>query len=466
MVTVSANYQEKNMHFKQLHLTIIGIVLLLGVLSVTAQSDSQSTFAFVSQSDAVLTFQRITVTDNRIETESYQHELPQYWALGQAAANPHNDWVMLDLRTQNLWALRGVNIATGEFREIANEIIFAPTPNAMSYPAQEFAWSSDGSYFAYNIATDTRVSETNTYLYNVENDVLIQLRSGLIHQTRLAWANHDNHLAIAVTDCTDSSCRHYIDIYDAPTAILVSRYDLSSQLPSIRSAYRSEICELSWSRDDRYLSFASTCDHSDPLATKEIYLLDTSTEVVQRITNFAFPQVSDDEFNYILAYYQTAWITPESLLISTIYDRGENQRSETYLYDVPQDTLNKIADGWVRNIAVNPVSENLAYQLITRDVLDHQFANQIQPIEITNSSEITQTNSIENRQTSIRELGCDPTWSPDGLTLAYYTTENSDCRYNPTTFWFIDTQSGALTAYVPQFENPPFYVISLGWVQP
>lgn len=446
-------------------------VLLLGSQPSVAQEVTATySFGYVYQAQqGEIGIETVDPTTSPVSTNVLKVPIEASWSLADAAQGVGHEWIALAFRVGPAYVMRLVNLTSSEIRDVAAGFLLSPSPDAIMGPQQEFVWSPDGHYLAFNTFSNETGLEprTDTFLYSLVENQTFRLTDDAALQTRLAWSPDSRYLAIATVTCSEE-CGASIDLFDPVTRNRTTSSSITSGAFGANSMGRAGVCHLNWSPDGRYISFMANCDGLEYGYYKEMYLLEVSSGALTQITDFTYQQEVIEPFYSVFADYEPIWVDTEILLISVIQGIGELS-SETFEYNVTTGTLRKVSDQYVTEWAVNPVSQALAFRSIgTNPDLDaYQRQRQSQPVEIAPLEALSEaTAATELLPASITaSAGCDLSWSPDGTILAYSMPSGEVCLSAPQSFGFINSDRGAVTQYVPTFEGgEPFTLMALGWV--
>lgn len=455
----------------KLILAWVTLLLLLVSSSLAAQAVRTSAnynFVYVYQAQqGEIRIGMIDPTTTSVSENVVPISVGEFWSLTDAAKNANNEWIALAFRAGTGYVMRLVNLTTTETRDIASDFLLAPPSTGIMGPQQEFVWSPDGRYLAFNTYKPGTEPRTDTLLYSLDANQTITLTDDAAWQTRLAWSPDSRQLAIATVTCTEN-CVASIDLYDPSSNTRTASLNITPDAFGANSPGRAGVCHLQWSPDGRYISFMANCDGLEYAAYKEMYVLEVVSGTLTQITHITYEQDPIVPNYAVFADYEPIWVDNNILLISTIHGIGENIRSETLEYNVTTGTLNKISDQYVVEWAVNPVSQQLAFRSIGTNPNDYQHQRESQPVEIVPLTALSRVTTARDMLPAslTTSPGCNLMWSPDGAVLAYSIPKTDHCLSSPQGFRFVNTESGAVTDYAPSFNgSAPFTVIAMGWVE-
>ncbi len=339
---------------------------------------------------------------------------PDDHLLDIALASPDGQWIALVLFSPyGQSVIRLVNVNNAEIIDIPMEVGFGivieyEEPELLGQ-LQGIAWSPNGLYLGF-IGDDGETA--NLYAYDMAHRMLIQITSDNRKYT-LAWSPDSQHLATSSTDCSSGLCNIQIETYN---------FD-SRQREAIASVGLGgtgglvALCQIRWSPDNRYVSFAKSCDILDNASPKELYLLDSVENRLIQLTDYTTiaiqpPGAPIDFYPIRWAAYDPVWVDNHTMLVGSVHaeDTVDTAISQIIAYDVQTQTQSILRDDIMStHWAINPVSRAIAFHSVT----DYRRPQNHIDVQVA-----TYANGVLS--TSITApAGCDLAWSPDGEYLAY-----------------------------------------------
>ncbi len=331
-----------------------------------------------------------------------------------ALASPDGQWIALVLFSPyGQSVIRLVNVNNAEIIDIPLEVGFGifieyEEPDLLGQP-QGIAWSPNSLYLGF-IGDDGET--TNLYAYDMVHRALIQITSDSRKYT-LVWSPDSQHLATSSTDCSTGLCNIQIETYnfDSKQREAIVSVGLEG------SGGEAGLCQIRWSPDSHYVSFAKSCDILDNARPKELYLLDSVENRLNQLTDYTTiaiqpPGAPIDFYPIRWAAYDSVWVDDHTMLVGSVHaeDTLDNAISQIIAYDVQTQTQSILRDDiMATNWAINPVSRATAFHSVTgyrrpQNHLDVQVA--------------TYANGVLST-TITAPVGCNLAWSPDGEYLAY-----------------------------------------------
>ncbi len=334
--------------------------------------------------------------------------------LYSALASPDGQWIALVLFSlYGQSVIRLVNVNNEEIIDIPLEVGFGiiieyEEPSLLGQ-LQGIAWSPNSLYLGF-IGDDGETA--NLYAYDMAHRTLIQITSDNRKYT-LAWSPDSQHLATSSTDCSSDPCNIQIETYNFNSTV----QEVIASVGLEASAGLAALCQIRWSPDGRYVSFAKSCDVLNSAIPKELYLLDTLGNDAIPLTDYTTiaiqpPGAPIDFYPIRWAAYDPVWVDDHTMLVGSVHaeDTVDTAISQIIAYDVQTQTQSILRDDiMATDWAVNPISEAIAFHSVTGyrrpqnhiDIQVATYANGVLSTAIT------------------APAGCDLAWSPDGEYLAY-----------------------------------------------
>lgn len=339
---------------------------------------------------------------------------PSDATLYSALASPDGQWIALVLFSPyGQSVIRLVNVNNAETIDIPMEFGFGifieyEEPDLLGQP-QGIAWSPNSLYLGF---IGDNWENANLYVYDMVHRTLIQITSDSRKYT-LAWSPDSQHLATSSMDCSTGLCNIQIETYNFDS----KQRDTVASVGLEGSGGEAGLCQIRWSPDNRYVSFAKSCDILDNARPKELYLLDSVENRLSQLTDYTTiaiqpPGAPIDFYPIRWAAYDPFWVDDHTMLVGSVHaeDTVDNAISQIIAYDVQTQTQSILRDDiMATHWAINPISGSIAFHSITgyrrpQNHIDVQVA--------------TYANGILSTSTTA-PAGCDLAWSPDGEYLAY-----------------------------------------------
>lgn len=373
--------------------------------------------------------------------------------------SPSTQWLVLYVvgSVPDTYSILLFNLITEERRSIAENVKLANT-------SQDSAWSSNSKYFAFGhvYAHDMQ----GLYVFDVENQVLLDLTPDGINHYRVAWSNTGSKLVTIASNCNSINCASVeLEIYEFPSQF-VDSIDLLD-LYAGPAGQSTNFCNLLWSPDDTRLTFVRTCDNGVG-GSKEVFLIDVSSKTVEQLTSFEATDIPS-ALSLFTASYETIWLDNNTIVISFTYHNGRLETNDkghvtgaayeepvtgTVSYDLRTSQMNTVVD--TRTNLLTSINSFLAYNRI-----EYGDDNAVIPTRVTlNILDLTQ--DVPSAIMSDRP-GCHLDWNSKGSILAYVTGENetsTQCPLKTTSIKFFDVET--LNQYT--FNSPDGEVMPVGWL--
>jgi len=387
--------------------------------------------------------------------------IPVNSIIQDAALSPTADWIALGFYYAHEIAL--FNFSTHETRLIAGNPGYSLDSNfSQFYKFQRLAWSPDGQNLAF---TSYENGVKNIFVYSTVTDEMTKLTSDETLKARVVWDHTGTRLASVVVSCdADEYCHTSIEIHDTVSQSV----SLSSPIAEGYGNWGdTQVCDLKWSPDDRYLSYIKTCG-VDIGGIKEVYLLDTSNGTIHQATALTVESLEANDSPYLVRFgvYSPLWLDDTHLIIGVAYTTPENAAfaapldvrysidTMTIVYDVTEQTTSTLLESEMgQHWALDTNTHRVAF-LTTTD--SHYPSNS--PIRVGTLD----ANGFQPDTTL--PAGCDIAWSPDGTALAFTLLEvpRTNCESAARSIAIYDVitaQQQIFTAADDEWIRP------IGWVQ-
>jgi hypothetical protein len=314
-----------------------------------------------------------------------------------------------------------------------------------------------------------------TYVYAVETDTLTRIEESstegpyTILQEGLAYSQDSRRLFIYSSACLRSGgCTSEFDIYDltAGNNTVNTRLDFD-----VIPTHPKDMCFQSWSPDGRYISFQAACE---PFASQyfgEIFVWDTLTNTVTKLTentNVAIPynECTDCLTPVYSVNYDSLWIDKETLLLSetaspfSVIDSDELYTATKIFTGISDEFTYDDATRF--GFAYNPFSDRIAYrrETFSPDSGGNAVSNGIY-IEIARYADRT----FDVLYSDALDEGSTLSWSPDGDYLGFIYSEPVAIDAPPSGSWnaiylaFVRDADFTIT----QHDLPEEYMLA-GWI--
>lgn len=405
----------------------------------------------------------------RVSDEGYALDRSLYGAI----PDPSGEWLLLPYRRYTFNdQLYLYHLASNSFEQIAE----GGFPLTQGHPDQHIVWSPNGKFFAFSMRPDEAIG-TDTlavYLYDMTNKSLTRLFANVTAFSRIAWAQDSSVFVVSTQRCEAgrfdmAHCKYGLATYDAESG--TRRAVISLQPPAVVAAGFDALCALSWSPDNRFVSFVSMCSLEPMNPPIEVFVWDTMQNEVYAVTDFTGAVKQPPDRLYLAAYYETVWAAPDILLIGAEWDSGSNLNSSTVVVQLPDKKTITLMTAAVEQWAVNPISGLFAYRSVDSLHFDLQGSTTVMP-RLTIASFESATEQLASKWSRALNA-CRLAWSPNG-TILVYTIVNTpnryawDCGYG-VGGGFINDQLEAIATYqledtFDQYGNKN-WLVAVGWLK-
>lgn len=352
---------------------------------------------------------------------------------------------------RELQFMRLVNFISGETRD------FEPgSYHVGSRGLREVvAWSPDSRQVAFNVLRET----SDIFIYSLADGSTVNLTNDGFFHPYFAWSPDSTRVATFSENClTAQNCTSSLDILN----VLNRSREASLDLIDLAPAAAGLGCELRWSPDSQYLSFAPGCEYTTVESPKEVYVWDLTTGEATNATNFTLETHQRGGPLYLQGLYRTTWYDAQNLLIGATYQTNPNTaRTTTTLdYRLPEGEAIPLFDDMIEEWALNPTTNQVAARRIVSEGDNGTFNGNVQIVTLDPSGDSL------NAASNDFPLGCDLDWSPDGAVLAYTVTATGHCSSTIQQITFVDGTTGASQTYTPLLEDgeTPYGISPIGWV--
>ncbi|MBX3065966.1 MAG: PD40 domain-containing protein [Anaerolineae bacterium] len=397
------------------------------------------------------------------------------FSLHGAFPDPSGEWLALPFINNQIGVkLTLHNIITKELLEIAQGS-FGPR-DVYGQSDQHIVWSPDGQFLAFSMrpSTATDDNQLGAYLYNMQDRSVIGLIENLTYLTRIAWSQDSQSLVLSTLKCEPgffdaSHCAYGLATFDAKSG--TKQTEVALILPPSGPADIDALCALDWSPDNRFVSFVPFCRLEPMSPPIEVYVWDTVQGDYYPVTDFTGEIIQPADRIYLAAYYETAWIAADTLLVGAYWDDGIKLNTQTISVQLPERVSVEVAPEAIEELAVNPVTGEFAYRSVTAPPLDINkplsVANPRLNIGVISGAGLSRNSSLEIN-------ACRLKWSPDGTILAFTLQEELGAfSYNcsggvAASLGFMNATTGAVTEYVIPAPSDPDRIQQagpVGWVR-
>jgi WD40 repeat protein len=396
---------------------------------------------------------------------------PQYIPLGttrypgvlyDAVPTPNAQWAALSLSNLESTKISILNTQAGEIHEIMQNNLLG-TGNNLLGPAQNLLWSPDSHYLAMDVLQEGTIDyRSEIYLYDVVDGQIANLTHDNFLNNRVVWSSDSTRVATITEDCSPGHqnlekwyCSNYLQIFRVQDQLLVNSIDITPQVAAA-NAFHDVACSLNWSPDGRYISLVIGCNGASPRATRELYLVDLSTNEVTQITDNITSLLDQViEGDYTFAYYETLWHDNQHLLFGSRFGYGMGSlQGQVALYQTGTNSITSLTAGSADFLALNPETGEVAYRDIPS--FNSDFRPQNTHVQIATFKDDTLTPTFTG------QTGCYLSWSPDGGTLAYMSSPTDFCGDAERDIVFVDDVTHATRV----FTAPEDIITPIGWVKP
>lgn len=411
-------------HQASLVLTVTTTVFCLFLcLRANAQIETDYVYGYVVNS----------LTDNQIEVHFVDNPEVHTFPLGAserlrfAELTPVSGWLMAALTSPADSIVRFHNLGGDEQREFE---MYLRLEYNQAYDHQGVAFSPDGQFAAM---VGSQAGEQDLYLYSIATDTLTNVTHDGAEQQRVAWSNDGSSMAVSSVECvrepdTRQQCSVFLDIINVNSMSRQFRTVLfEDAMPELGTPNGQYPCQLTWSPDNLYIAYVAACDLSLISAPKEVFLVETTTGTLRRVTNYTTDAIEPLNSPYLIrsGVYDLVWRSSDTLIISAAYITPENSAfaappetryhvdQEIVAYTVSSDSSQVITpDVAAQSLTIRPCTGELTYFAVAEansTLLSIEAALQIMQPESPYQVSVL----------SISESGCNLNWSPDGTQLAY-----------------------------------------------
>lgn len=442
---------------KSLTLALIGLLMvIIFTTSGRSKAQSQLRYLYISQPERG----NVTlVTMNPVDQSSTTREIvvPQDFSLYQALLSPDQQWVAIipedNLSSNSILLYHldsghmiesslGISVRTHPpYFPLGDnpQVVWAPT-------SQHLAIISRGyGVVIYHIASGTKNSINTHPSYYLGN---------------LTWSGDGQYLAYVKYVCDFMSCDLYLELFN----LLTNTLEFTSTIYiDGNSAY--QICSLSFSPDNHYLSYVIQCEPTIYIAEKEVYLFDRLTQTSIQITNFTevgrplMPNGDNPNFVYRRGEYNMYWYDADTLWIGAIYEDVPTGiatntviiRTATLEYDTSHQTLSFLANRALFELTPRPGTHEFA---ALNRLPDNK--NEVQLVELRG-------NQLLTTQT-LPDSGCGFDWTSDGAWLAYSSSYHAIdlCQLTFSGITLVDMTTG--NSYPIPVQHPDKKFALVGWI--
>ncbi|MEP7285460.1 MAG: hypothetical protein ABI947_06805 [Chloroflexota bacterium] len=434
------------------------VTLVLALVQPSASFAKQSasgkySYAYLTSVADKPTIKLVDVTSGTVE--NLPIDPPEGKSLYQVLASPTGEWLALVFRlhitdnTQEL--LRLVNVASRETRDI-------PLPDGQMALDIDHAWSPDGNYLVFDVPL--YAGSINVYSYSLATGKVSTL---LVNPDRyhFVWSTDSSQIAIEQGHCySPEECNTWIETFDIVTQTRKLAVDLAPLFPP----YSEEsICLLNWSPGMRYMAFISSCVAASETPAggplEEVYIWDTQTGKVSRLTSFTEAMAKDENVIMIWALYQTHWYDSHTLVIGARWANSSHPEDKTQIvvYNLANNTSNVLSSDFLYEFAINPVSKQIALKIFS------PLSKKAPDVPPYDGRIVTLTNDkgVFKLNTAVDVTGCQFAWSPDGAYLFFNKYTGPDCVIRADKFAFLDKSNNEVKLTLPAAEGDS---TPIGWV--
>jgi Tol biopolymer transport system component len=350
----------------------------------------------------------------------------------------------------------------GLYNAISGDMRILPSGQPVGVPGsvQGIVWSPNSRYLGMSLLTEFG---SDVYVYGVDTAEWTNVTNDGWYHPYLAWSPDASQLATVTQICPiDQPCSWTLEIVNVVDGSRQTTLDLFALAPATGGV----ACELKWSPDGRYLTFAMGCESTIFETPKDMFIWDRVTGTVENATRFTLDAYDPATPLFLAAEYRTIWRDAETFFISAQYAIEPNiVNTATLMYRLPERELVPLFDDFVEEWAINPVTNQVAARVVetssVRSSLVYRYELpifvQILSVYFSDTEQVVFQNELPN--------GCDPQWSPDGTMLAYGQTPTGIC-YENDALVFYDVATQATTIYRPVLSDgsTPSAIFPIGWI--
>lgn len=187
------------------------------------------------------------------------------------------------------------------------------------------AWSPEGDKLVF-VSDSAGKQGTDIWLYDLSTGLRSPLTDDEAIDLEPAWSSDAQNIAFVTHKACDGSVwncppeQEYWDIAKVNLATstrqTITDFRSSGLLPSGNRWY-ALLCNLSWSSDDKYISFENACSQPDLQWWKQVFVAPTDGSNLFQLTHFSEYDPAATQFPISIFLYSTQWVPPgNTLLIS------------------------------------------------------------------------------------------------------------------------------------------------------
>ncbi|MCB8984075.1 MAG: PD40 domain-containing protein [Ardenticatenaceae bacterium] len=187
------------------------------------------------------------------------------------------------------------------------------------------AWSPEGDKLVF-VSDSAGKQGTDIWLYDLSTGLRSPLTDDEAIDLEPAWSSDTQNIAFVTHKACDGSVwncppeQEYWDIAKVNLATstrqTITDFRSSGLLPSGNRWY-ALLCNLSWSSDDKYISFENACSQPDLQWWKQVFVAPTDGSNLFQLTHFSEYDPAATQFPISIFLYSTQWVPPgNTLLIS------------------------------------------------------------------------------------------------------------------------------------------------------
>lgn len=333
------------------------------------------------------------------------------------------------------------------------------------------SWSPQSNAFIFmanTVAGETLYDPDATSIYVMSMETRSQSLSNITHTQYFQWTPNERYWI------ESRNTAPHLSLIDASTQEIVLTGTIENAIPAQDNLYP---CNFEFAENQPYIFFTYPCLDSSLYSTvdyigwfEDVYLWNTDTNEIQRITNFTNPLEEFDFVNFsnmppsrtYNMQYGYIW-HDEELLISalnvTSHEVDADAIALTIAYNPQTQSTRTVTEAYRSYLSLNPTN---GFITSVTEIYDPEQTLQYQNLEVAtyNNSEF----SLVYQQPP----GCNLRWSPDWKWLFYdpfIVSENGPTCFSSTDTWEISFLDG-LTGEVQHttIENLNARIDVLGWL--
>jgi Tol biopolymer transport system component len=331
-------------------------------------------------------------------------------------------------------------------------------------------WSPDSQYLTLHASTSENTDQNVILLSVADKRISIpDAKEGIASYA--TWSPDSERVVVGVDRCQDYqlnfNCSHRLMIWN----VLRGAYENSLDLSSYFIGRGVSSCDYTWSPDGRLVAFRTRCLFGytqDP--EKEVYVWDIEEGSYRQITN-----LTSEIRNYagagISANYSLYWTDNDTIWVGANYfflvEEASEPKNITVGYDVSTQQQNTISAMGIQELAVNPITNDLAIRATLNTTENPYDPGTI--LYFPNVSRQLANYALQSDTAvgiSAPSQGCRLSWSADGNWLGYVISRDEIfCSYGFESIILVNIATGTVeTIRLPRDKQDGIQPI--GWLPP